>query len=138
MARRLREAEGMAEPIKVPQEETPETYVARIRDLVEREHVSSARRLVQEARQRFPEDAALARWHELLSPARLLGRSPASGVDRTAEIRWLDAHGPAYKGEWLAVLGNQLLGHSRSLQELVALLDRNPPKTRSLLHYVPD
>ena len=128
----------MAEPVKVSREETPESYVARLRDLVEREHVSSARRLIQEARQRFPEDPALARWHELLSPAKVLGRSPASGIDRTAEIRWLDTHGPAYKGEWLAVAGDQLLGHSKSLQELVTMLDRNPPQTRPLLHYIPD
>jgi hypothetical protein len=129
----------MAEPIKVlREEETPDGYVARLRDLVEREHVSAARRLVQEARQRFPEDPTLARWHELLSPAKLLGRSPASGVDRTAEIRWLDTYGPAYKGEWLAVSGDQLLGHSKSLQELVTMLDRNPTKPRPLLHYISD
>jgi hypothetical protein len=62
----------MAEPIKIPWDETPEGYVDRLRDLVEREHVSSARKLVQEARQRYPRAPALARWHELLSPAKLL------------------------------------------------------------------
>lgn len=128
----------MAEPIKNPREETPETYIARLRDLVERQHVASARRLVQEARQRFPEDPALARWHELLSPAKLLGRSPASGVDRTVEIQWLDTYGPAYKGEWLAVSGSRLLGHSRNLQELVSMLEGNPAQLRPLLHYIPE
>jgi hypothetical protein len=130
--------DDMAEPIKTHRKETPEGYVARLRDLVERQHVSSARRLVLEARQRFPEDPALARWHELLSPAKLLGRSPASGVDRTAEIQWLDTYGPAYKGEWLAVSGNRLLGHSRNLQELISMLDRNPAPLRPLLHYIPE
>jgi hypothetical protein len=128
----------MAEPIKISWEETPEDYVARLRDLVEREHVSSARKLVQEARQRFPRDSGLARWHELLSPAKLLGRSPASGLDRTAEIGWLDAHGPAYKGEWVALSGDQLLGHSRSLKELRGILQRNPVNQRFFLHYIPD
>lgn len=128
----------MAEPVKVPWEETPETYVARIRDLVEREHVASARRLAQEAWERFPQDPVLARWRELLSPAKLLGRSPASGGDRTTEIRWLDVHGSAYRGEWVAVSGDRLLGHSRSLQELITLLDRNPATPRPLLHYIPD
>ena len=128
----------MAEPVKISWDETPESYVARIRDLVEREHVASARRLVQEARQRFPQDPTLARWHELLSPAKLLGRSPASGIDRTAEIRWLEAHGPAYRGEWVAVSGERLLGHSRNLEELMSALRRNPATPRPLLHYIPD
>ncbi len=118
--------------------ETPESYVARLRDMVEREHVSSARSLIQEARRRFPKDPALARWAELLSPARLIGRSPASGVDRTPEIRWLDAHGSRYPGEWVAVSGDRLLGHSRSLQELKALLARTSANPRPFLHYIPD
>ncbi|MFL6201232.1 MAG: DUF5678 domain-containing protein [Thermoanaerobaculia bacterium] len=128
----------MAKAIKISWEETPESYVARVRDLVEREHVMAARRLVQEARQRFPQDPVLARWHELLSPAKLLGRSPASGVDRAPEIHWLDTHGAAYRGEWVAVSGDRLLGHSKSLQDLMALLDRNPANSRPLLHYIPD
>ena len=128
----------MAEPVKIPWDETPESYVARVRDLVERDQVLSARRLVAAARQKFPRDPALARWHELLSPAKLLGRSPASGVDRTSEIRWLDVHGPAYRGEWVAVSGERLLGHSRNLQELLAALDRDPAAPRPLVHYIPD
>lgn len=128
----------MTEPIKIPWEKTPEGYVNRLRDLVEHEHVSSARTLVQEARQRFPQDPVLARWHELLSPAKLLGRSPASGLDRTAEIRWLDSHGSAYRGEWVALSGDRLLGHSRSLQELRGMLERNPADQRPFLHYIPD
>ena len=128
----------MAEPVKISWEETPERYDVRIRDLVEREHVAAARRLAQEAWQRFPRDPVLARWRDLLSPAKLLERSPASGVDRTSEIRWLDVHGSAYRGEWVAVSGDRLLGHSRNLQELLAALDRNPAAPRPLLHYIPD
>jgi hypothetical protein len=121
----------MAEPIKNPREEAPDAYVARLRDLVEHQHVSSAR-------QRFPEDPALARWQELLAPAKLLGRGPASGADRSAEIQWLDTYGSDYKGEWLAVSGSRLLGHSRSLQELVSRLESDSSQLRPLLHYIPD
>ncbi|HEX3131924.1 MAG TPA: DUF5678 domain-containing protein [Thermoanaerobaculia bacterium] len=128
----------MAESIKNPREEAPEAYIARLRELVERQHVSSARRLVLEARQRFPEDPVLARWQELLSPAKLLGRSPASGVDRSAEIQWLDTYGSDYKGEWLAVSGSRLLGHSRNLQELVSRLESGSSQLRPLLHYIPE
>lgn len=128
----------MAEPLKVPWEETPAGYLDRLRDLVEREHVSSARELVQEARRRYPKDPALARWHDLLSPAKLLKRGPASGVDRTAEIQWLDSHGAAYRGEWVALSGERLLGHSRNLQELRGMLERSSADQRPFLHYIPE
>ena len=35
-------------------------------------------------------------------------------------------------------IGPTTLGHSKSLQELMTMLDRNPMKPRPLLHYIPD
>lgn len=129
----------MAEPVKVSrEEETPESYVGRIRALVEKEHVSAARRLVKEACLQYPDDSALARWQDLLGPAKVTGLSPASGVDRSVEIRWLDTYGPSYKGEWLAVLGDRLLGHSKNLSELVTELKKKPTQVSPLLQYIPD
>lgn len=128
----------MAEPIKVPYQETAESYVERIRELASTDRVGGARRVVQEAIQRFPDDPALVRWKELLSPARFRGYSPASGVDRSAELRWLETHGRTYRGEWLAVLGDRLLGHSKDLQELTEQLKGHPPELIPLYHYIPD
>lgn len=130
----------MAEPVKVfrEEEETPESYRARIRALVEKDHVSAARRLVKEACHRFPNDPKLAYWQDVLAPAKVIAMSPAREVDRSAEIRWLDTYGPSYKGEWLAVLGDRLLGHSRNLSELVSELKKNPTRISPLLQYIPD
>lgn len=129
----------MAEPMKVSrEEETPESYRAQILALVEKDHVSAARRLVKEARHRFPDDPKLAYRQDVLGPAKVIGLNPASEVDRTAEIRWLDTYGPSYKGEWLAVLGNRMLGHSSNLSELVSELKKQPTKVSPLLQYIPD
>jgi hypothetical protein len=128
----------MAEPIKVPYEETAESYVARIRELAGTDRVGGARRVLQEALQRFPDDPVLARWKELLGPAKFNGYRPASGLTRDAELRWLDTHGSAYRGEWLAVLGDQLLGHSKDLQELTEQLKGQPTEHPPLYHYIPE
>jgi hypothetical protein len=130
--------DGMAEPIKVPYEETAESYVARIRELAGTDRVGGARRVLQEALQKFPDDPILARWKELLGPAKFNGYRPASGFDRSAELQWLDTFGPLYRGEWLAVLGDRLLGHSKDLQELTEQLKREPTERPPLYHYIPD
>ena len=129
----------MAEPIKVPYEETAESYVARVRELAGTDRVGGARRVLQEALQKFPHDPVLARWKELLGPAKFNGYSPASGFTRDAELRWLDTHGSAYPGEWVAVLGDRLLGHSKDLQELTEQLKAQPPTEHPpLYHYIPE
>ena len=116
----------MAEPIKVPYEETAEDYAARIRDLVERDRVTGARKLILEALERFPDHPKLISWQKALSPAKVIQVGGPRDRDRTPEFRWLDAHGPEYKGEWVAVLGDRLLAHGPDYGELNARLDKLP------------
>ena len=130
--------DGMAEPIKVPYEETAESYVARIRDLAGTDRVGGARKVLQEALRQFPGDPALARWKELLGPAKLNGYKPSDGLNRDAELRWLDTYGPAYRGQWVAVLGDRLVGHADHLEDLVAQLDKQPLERNPLFHRIPD
>jgi hypothetical protein len=120
--------DGMAEPIKVPYEETAESYVARIRDLVETDRVRGARRLVAEAIEIFPHHPDVIAWSKLLSPAKVIKVGGPLDKDRTPEYRWLDAHGPQYRGEWVAVLGDRLVAHAVDYAELNAELDRLPPE----------
>ena len=112
----------MAEPMKVPQHETAEEYEARIADLFESERVPGARKLIDEALQRYPDDPGLLAWRKALAPpeVRLGG---ARDVDRTTEYRWLDVHGSRYRGQWVAVLGDRLLAHSSDPKEMRAKLD---------------
>lgn len=115
----------MAEPMKVPQHETAEEFEARIADLFARERVPGARKLIDEALQKFPDDPRLLAWRKALAPPQVrIGG--ARDKDRTPEFRWLDAHGPQYRGEWVAVLGDRLLGHSPDYGELNAYLDELP------------
>ena len=117
--------DGMAEPVKVPQHETPEDYEARIADLFEQERVPGARRLIDEALQRYPDDPGLLAWRKALAPPQVwIG--DATDRDRTPEFRWLDAHGTQYRGEWVAVLGNRLVAHAASLEDLDAQLATLP------------
>jgi hypothetical protein len=130
--------DGMAEPNKVPYEETAESYVARIRDLVETDRVRGARRLVKEAIEIFPDHPDVIAWSKLLSPAEVIKVGGPLDRDRTPEYNWLDAQGPQYRGEWVAVLGDQLIAHSRDGKEFRAKLDAAQPDFPPLVVWIPD
>ncbi len=51
-------------------------------------------------------------------------------------MHWLTQHGSEYQGQWVALLGTELLAHSRSLEEVVVALEKNKPSRRPLLHYI--
>jgi len=128
----------MAEPMKVPYGETAESYVARIRELAGTDRVGGARKVLQEALHHFPRDPVLARWKELLSPAKVIGSVPSIGLNRDAELLWLDTHGPAYRGKWVAVLGDRLVAYAESLKDLAAQIEERPLERAPLFHRIPD
>lgn len=117
----------MAESMKVPQQETPESYVTRVRDLIDGDRIGGARKLIAEAWKRFPDHPALIPWRKALSRGEVVKVGGPLDVDRTPEFRWLDAHGPEYKGEWVAVLGDRLIAHAARLKDLDARLDEQQP-----------
>lgn len=129
----------MAEPVKVSrEEETPESYVARIQDLIERDRVSGARRLIAEALAHFPGHSALIPWQKALSRAKVVKVGGPLDRDRSPEYRWLETHGPRYQGEWVAVLGDRLVAHSRDVDEFRAKLDATPTDFPPLVVKVQD
>ena len=128
----------MAEPVKVPYPEGAESYVARIRELVETDRVRGARRLVAEAIEVFPDHPDLIAWSKLLSPAEVIKVGGSLDRDRTPEFHWLDAHGPEYRGEWVAVLGEQLIAHARDGAEFRTKLNAVPTDFPPLVVWIPD
>lgn len=125
----------MAEPMKIPQHETAEGYAARIRDLVERDLVGAARRLVKEALQVFPDHPALVSWGKALAPAEAR-LSAGTGVDRSAEFAWIERNASLYRGQWVAVLGDTLLAHADTARELASQLDENPTEIPPFVHRI--
>jgi hypothetical protein len=59
---------------------------------------------------------------ELLTPPKVR-RVPERDVDRSPEFRWLAEHGPDYRGQWVALVGEELLGSASSIEGLLATLE---------------
>lgn len=120
-----------------PIEEEARSYMERIDERVFYGDIHGARALVAEAIERGIQDERLPKLQEILAPARVLGTRPADEPDRTGELHWLDTHWESYRGQWVALLGEELLAHSSDLGEVVAKLKENPTPKRPLLHRIP-
>jgi hypothetical protein len=73
---------------------------------------------------------------EVLGPARVLGRSPARDFDRSAEFQWLKTHWEAYEGKWVALVGEDLVASTDTLEELRARLAELRLKREPLIHHL--
>jgi len=128
-----RGGEDMGKDFKMAPTNESTPYVPRIRTLVEAGRVHSARQLVQEALRTNPLEPGLSCWRELLAPATVRA-VPELDVDRSADLRWLEAHGDSYPDQWVAVLEGSLVAHASTLRELEAILDETVPGAPVLLH----
>ncbi|MBW8875742.1 MAG: hypothetical protein JF614_12325 [Acidobacteria bacterium] len=126
----------MGQPLRKAEPET-QSYSDRIRELVESDMVGGARLLLAEALEKGDHDEDLSGWESVLTETK--GR-PNPDVecdfDRTPEFRWITEHSEAYRGQWVALVGSELLAHSASLQDVFSSLERNKPKRRPMLHYI--
>lgn len=127
----------MAQALKIARTDENEPYVPRIRALVEEGRVREARTLVMEALLLNPSEPGLRHWSEVLAPAKAWTAPPGTGMDfdRSAEIRWLEEHWQEYRGQWVALLHDELLAHG-TLDEVTAQLDAVDPGARALLHRI--
>ena len=126
----------MAQPLRKIEPET-RSYSERILELVEADKVGGARRLLAEALEHGAQEEGLAYWQKVLAkggPGRPVKGEP--DFDRTPDIQWIREHSETYRGQWVAVLGGELLAHSQSLDEVVQVLEQNKPARSPLLHYI--
>jgi uncharacterized protein DUF5678 len=124
----------MAQPLRKIEPETS-SYSERIRELVEADRVRAARDLLAEALAGdHGED--LSGWQRVLAPAKTLRIGAELDVDRTPDFRWLDENEEAYRGQWVALLHGELLAHAKTLDEVLAALERTSRGERALLHRI--
>lgn len=127
----------MPAPARIAQTEAPVSYVARIREHVERDEVGAARRVLAEALREGADEPGLKHWADVLAPAKFIGFRPASGTDLQVEMRWFAEHAQEYRGEWVAVLNGELLAHAETHEDLRAKLDVISPSEYPLVHFIP-
>jgi uncharacterized protein DUF5678 len=125
----------MGKTAQVVREDLSNKYESRIQKLVEEDRVGGARKLVEEALRESPDDPTLLSWKEVLAPGRVFGSRPVN-LEGTAEERWFAAQAGQYSGQWVAVLGENLLAHAPTLQELSTKLKKLAPRNLPVVHHI--
>jgi hypothetical protein len=127
----------MAQPFKIARNHESTLYVPRIQALLDTADLRGARSLLAEARERGATEPELDKLAEILAPP-TFKLSPGRSADRSAEIQWLREHWRDYRGQWVAVMGHELVGHAVELQDLMKQLRAETTATPALLQYIED
>ena len=83
-----------------------------IRSLLAEGRISEAKSLLESSGDLVPADSKL---REIFAPPRIT-RINKRDVDRTPEFNWFKANWDAYRGKWVAVVGEELVACESSLQ----------------------
>jgi uncharacterized protein DUF5678 len=122
----------MSAPLRQLPSQEPATVEEQIRSLVEEGRILEARDLLKEAGDQVPAESNLRR---ILGPPRV-SKSDLLDVDRSPEFLWLKKHEHEYQGQWVALLGENLVASSENLKELLARLDTLHLEGKPLLHHL--
>lgn len=106
-----------------------------VRQLVEEEQLTAARKLLDAAPIHIQSDAQVARLRFLLAPP-IVSRIAKCDSDRRREYEWLQTEGSKYRGQWIAVRGNELLASAANLRDLRRMLVSITVTPPPLIHRV--
>lgn len=104
----------------------------RIRSLLAEGQIWEAQKLFNTSGGLLPTDSKL---RKILAPPRIW-ESDERDVDRTPEYHWINTHGAAHQGKWVALVGEDLVASSDSLKELLAKLDQLRFEREPLIHHL--
>jgi len=116
-------------------EEEVVPYLALVRSLLESDQVTTARKLFEALPVHLQDHLALRRFRAVLAPP-TVKCIPKQDIDRTQEYVWLQTEGYKYRGQWIALDGNQLVASAQTLQELRARIKPLTFTRRPLIHRV--
>jgi hypothetical protein len=112
--------------------ERPESVLDEMRTLLRVGDVQAARELVAAAGVRWPEHIELQTAKRVLAKGSATPIPGKRGPDRDREFKWLKNPPERYRGQWVALLGSDVVGSAGSLQELLASIPsglEHPPLT---------
>lgn len=115
----------------------PTVELAYAKQLLEHEHITSARMVLERAIGRYPQDERLRRLYHTIAPGRVVRRD-IHYRDRVMEAAWIQAHRAQYRGKWVALLGEQVLGIADNLQTVLRCVRKHHLDEPPLIHHFID
>ena len=100
---------------------TAKSLLAAIRLQLETGEIRRAKRLASMAARRHPRNAEIVDLHRVLNDGRSFAQ-PGTGRDLRPEYEWLRDPPKVYRGQWVALVGDAVVGSAKTLRELQAAL----------------
>lgn len=107
-------------------------YADLIREHLAHGRILAAQDLLDFARSSIPSDSKLVK---ALAPPRIR-QIDTRDVDRSPEYRWIQTNSAKFQGQWVALLGEQLVASAATLAELLSALRASPPPGKPLIHHL--
>jgi hypothetical protein len=125
----------MSQALKVAHEDAEAMWVARIRKHLMSAEPGLAQKVLAEAVAAGVTGPDIERLQKLLGPPRVrLSPLKSSGLE--AECRWIKRNASSYRGQWVALRGENLLAHGETLSEVMSQLDADPSNEPPFVHYL--
>jgi hypothetical protein len=118
------------------QNPTPESFLEEIQAIINSGTLRGAREVAERGLVLYPDHPELRRLHHVLRPYE--ARSVPGGKhipDRRDTYEWLRRNADQYKGQWVAVLGSDLIAASPDLDEVLEAVKSAPLDALPLLHH---
>ena len=115
-------------------ESGPVFEIVSVKQLLGQGRVVAARELLQRALSRYPTDERLRNLFRAVIPGEVVRRDVRYS-DRTLEMAWIKANRANYRGKWVALLGEKVLGVGDSLKRVLRLLQEQQCEATPLIHH---
>ncbi len=112
----------------------PTVELAYAKKLLEHEQVATARALLERAVSRYPQDERLRNLYRAIAPGRVV-RQDVHYRDQAIEAAWIQTHRIQYRGKWVALLGEQVLGIGDDLQTILGCIREHHLDDPPLIHH---
>ncbi len=114
---------------------SPEDFVRAIGSLLAGEQVIASRRMAARAAALFADHPWIKKANRVLNPGPIVAK-PATAADRTREFAWLRQHSADYRGQWVALLGADLLASGPDIDELLREVRSRKLEAHPLVHRI--
>lgn len=106
-----------------------------IKSLLDAQEHQAAQQAASKAADNYPDHSWLQCANRVLNPRRVT-TAPASGSGRTKEFDWLRSNSEAYRGQWVALLGDELIAADHDFDIVLSEVRSRTLDSKPLVHRV--
>jgi len=119
-----------------PETRTPESFLEEIQAILNSGTLVGAREVAERGLALYPDHAELRRLHHAFRPYYVRPAPPGHNIpDRRDTYEWLRQNADKYRGQWVAVLGTDLIAASPDLDELHEVVKSKTLPALPLFHF---